>query len=120
HELEPAITPRASGAWLINGRDTSFVQRDRHVFGRMAIGKQPMMLEGGAGSSDRMLRLCWIRGNDYGVAAMTIARDGTHLCGIDWHEEAIPLFYGEQWFGEKTASSAQASIDPEAFAIAYL
>jgi hypothetical protein len=119
-EVEPIAAPQLAGAWSINGREASFDQRGNHVVGQLALGKQTMIIDGGA-DANRMVRLNWIRGNDYGMTALSVSRDGRHLSGLMWHEEAIPLFFSEQWFGEKKASAnATAAFNRDGFAIAYL
>jgi len=65
----------------------------------MQIGKQPIHFDGGF--DGLIYRLNWIRGNDYGLALLSVAPGGEHLSGIEWHEEAVPLFYGDSWFGHQ-------------------
>jgi hypothetical protein len=99
--IETAALTRAplAGAWRVNGRATALAQRGNHVTGTMEMGTVPMRLEGGF-DRGRMLRLLYLRGNDYGLAAVGISPDGRHLSGLTWHEEPIPLFHGDSWFGE--------------------
>jgi hypothetical protein len=117
-ELEPPVTPHVAGTWKINGRDASLAQFGNHLAGAMQINKEPMHFEGGI-DSNRMLRLLWIRGAEFGIAAVTVSRDGKHLCGLDWHEEPIPLFHDEQWFGERV-SDAMPADDSETFGVTYI
>src|ERR1700682_5339233 len=120
-ELASPKPPQIGGSWRVNGHRTSFAQFGNHVAGTMdisATGANPMHLEGGA-EANRMLRLSWIRGEDYGVAAVTVSPDGKRLCGIDWHEEPIPLFYDEGWLGERTGDSRPED-DAQQFAASYL
>jgi hypothetical protein len=98
-ELEPARIGRLEGDWSVNGVPATFLQRGGHVAGVMALGKVPIGFDGG--SDGRIYRLAWVRGNDYGVAAFAVSPDSQHLSAIEWHEEAIPLFYGDSWFGER-------------------
>lgn len=92
------------GCWSINGSAAGFVQRGTRATGVLAQGAQPFFFAGG--TNGRLWRFNWIRGNDYGYAAITVSPDGKHLSGIDWHEEAIPLFLGTDWFGERTSCGA--------------
>jgi F5/8 type C domain len=117
-ELEAPTTPRVAGTWKINGCDTSLAQFGSHLAGAMQINKQPMHLEGGI-ESNRMLRLLWIRGAEFGIAAVSVSRDGKHLSGLDWHEEPIPLFHDDAWFGDRISDAVPAD-DAETFAIAYV
>lgn len=117
-ELEPPAFPRIAGSWKVNGRDTAFAQSGDHVTGVMQMGKEPLHLEGGVDGS-RMLRLLWVRGLEFGVAAMTVSRDGKHLSGIDWHEEPIPLFFDDSWFGERVGDVTPAD-ETQLFAVSYL
>jgi hypothetical protein len=117
-ELEPPTPPHLAGSWKMNGRDASFAQFGNHVIGVIQINRLPMLLEGGVEGS-RMLRLAWIRGAEFGVAAGSVSRDGKHNNLIDWHEEPIPLFFDEAWFGDRTSDATPAD-DSETFAVSLL
>ena len=70
----------------------------------------PIDLAGG--TNGRIWRFNWIRGNDYGMSMLTVSPDGKHLSGIDWHEEAIPLFFDTSWFGDRgPCTSTLAAFD---------
>jgi hypothetical protein len=98
-ELEPPRVGDIAGCWSINGVAAAFERRGDRVTGSVAFANQPMQLDGGF--DGRVYRFNWIRGNDYGYALLTVAPDGKTFSGIEWHEEAIPLFYGDSWFGAK-------------------
>ena len=98
-ELEPARMGTIDGCWSINGMSAQFATKGSLVRGTLAIGKEPLELNGGA--DERSVRFVWTRGNDYGLAILTVAPDGKHLSGTTWHEEAIPMFYAGAWFGER-------------------
>jgi hypothetical protein len=122
-ELEPPRIGRLDGAWTVNGNRAAFLQRGGHVFGVLNLGKQPIGFEGG--SDGRIYRLAWVRGNDYGLAAAGVSPDSQHFSAIEWHEEAIPLFYGDSWFGERFHAAAAESPplrvpDINAVAVAHL
>jgi nucleotide-binding universal stress UspA family protein len=53
-----------------------------------------------------MWRFEWIRGAEFGYAAFAVSPDGLHLDGVQWHEEAIPFFFGDAWFGERDKQCA--------------
>lgn len=100
-ELEPPRPGPIEGCWALNGRAARFAQRGAHVVGALALGNLPLFLDGG--SDGRIVRFVWIRGNDYGLALMSVSPDGKHLTALSWHEEAIPLFRAESWFGQAGA-----------------
>jgi hypothetical protein len=108
-EVAPHVEPALEGCWSVNGSAATFAQHGSHAIGVLTRGQQPVFLEGG--SNGRLWRFNWIRGNDYGYTAVTIAPDGKHLSGLEWHEEAIPLFRGWPWFGEQTQCSAPTPRD---------
>jgi hypothetical protein len=87
------------GCWTINGEKAQFVQKGSHIGGVLMTGKAPMHFDGGFDGT--VLRLSWIQGNDYGLSLLTVSPDGRHLSGLNWHEEAIPLFFDTTWIGER-------------------
>ncbi|HEV2722690.1 MAG TPA: discoidin domain-containing protein [Thermoanaerobaculia bacterium] len=97
HELAPARPGRISGSWLINGRAAEFSETG----GTMQYAHSQLHFEGG--SNGRVYRFEWIRGPEFGYAIFAVSPDGKHLNGVQWHEEIIPLFFGDAWFGERTA-----------------
>ena len=98
------------GCWSINGEKAQFAQKGTHVGGILETGTVPMHFDGGF--DGRLLRLNWIRGNDYGMSLLTVSPDGQHLSGLNWHEEAIPLFFDTTWFGERApCTSALSAFD---------
>jgi hypothetical protein len=99
-EIAPRVDPRIDGCWSINGSAALFVQRGIRATGVLMRGAQPIFLEGG--TTGRIWRFNWIHGNDFGYTAFAISPDDKHFSGIEWHEEAIPLFRALPWFGERT------------------
>lgn len=118
HELESPPPPRVAGTWRVNGNEASLAQFGNHLVGAMVINDVPMHVEGGI-EANRLLRLLWIRGPEFGIAAVSVSRDGKHLSGMDWHEEPIPLFYDTAWFGDRVSDAVPAD-DSDTFAINYL
>ena len=114
-ELEPPRPGPIEGCWALNGRAARFAQRGAHVAGVLAIGNLPLYLDGG--SDGRIVRLVWIRGNDYGLALASVSPDSKHLTALEWHEEAIPLFRAESWFGQPGACPAVSLRDDVAAAL---
>jgi hypothetical protein len=117
-ELEPPPLPHLTGSWRVNGHGAAFAQFGNHITGALQLNKQPYFFEGGA-DGNRMLRLLWIRGLEYGYAAATVSRDGRHLSFIDWYEEPIPFFYDDAWFGERE-SDALPPDESEVFAASFV
>ena len=103
-ELEPAHVGAIGGCWSFNGSPAYFEQRGGRILGVVAVGNQPVYLDGGV--AGRVYRFVWIRGNDYGLALMTVSADSRHLTALSWHEEAITMFRAGSWFGERCAPGA--------------
>jgi len=110
-EVGTARTGDIGGCWSVNGEPARFVRNGNHVTGVLQTGKAPIHFDGGI--DGRAIRLNWIRGNDYGMSLLTVSPDGQHLNGLNWHEEAIPMFFDTSWFGERKpcVGTAPASID---------
>jgi hypothetical protein len=106
-EIAPRRDSSLDGCWTINGNAAAFAQHGSRATGVLTQGAQPFFLAGG--TDGRMWRFNWIRGNDYGYAALTISPNGKHLSAIDWHEEAIPLFTAIPWYGERAPCVAPAT-----------
>jgi hypothetical protein len=97
-ELAPARGGTIDGCWTVNGRRAAFQSRGAHTAGAMQYTHDTLYFEGG--SNGTLQRFEWIRGAEYGYAAIAVSPDGLHLNGIQWHEEIVPLFFGDAWFGE--------------------
>ena len=96
--LEPVRPGSLDGCWSINGLDASFAQHGASVTGAVA-GPQTLTIDGG--SDGRFYRLLWLRGPEYGIAAVAVSPDGQHLSGVFWHEESYPPFLTTTWFGDR-------------------
>jgi hypothetical protein len=103
-ELESPHPGAIEGCWTLNGSPAVFEKRGGRILGAVAIGNQPIYLDGG--SDGRVYRFVWTRGNDYGLALITVSPDGKHLTALVWHEEAIPMFRADSWFGEPAPCGA--------------
>jgi hypothetical protein len=103
-ELEPPRLGPIKGCWSLNGSPAVFERRGGRILGAVSLGGQPIYLDGGG--NGRVYRFVWIRGNDFGLAMMTVSPDGKHLTGLVWHEEPIPLFRADTWFGEPAPCGA--------------
>jgi len=103
-ELAAAHRGPIDGCWLVNGRRAAFQSRGTRTAGAMQYVRDTLYL--GGGGDGRMWRFEWIRGAEFGYAAFAVSPDGLHLNGIQWHEEVIPLFFGDAWFGERDKECA--------------
>lgn len=117
-ELAPPAPRQLTGTWKLNGHDAAFAQFGNHISGVIQYNKLPVYVEGGV-SNNRLLRLLWIRGLEHGLGVATVSRDGKHFGMIEWHEEPIPLFYDDAWFGERV-SETPAPDTTEVFAASYM
>ncbi|HET7710303.1 MAG TPA: discoidin domain-containing protein [Thermoanaerobaculia bacterium] len=98
-QIEPR-EPRLDGCFEINGAPAAFRQTGARVSG--AIGaRDPILLEGG--SDGRFFRFAWVRGPQYGFAAISTSPGDATLSGMLWHEEALPLFFRTAWQGQKSS-----------------
>ncbi|MEO8217584.1 MAG: discoidin domain-containing protein [Acidobacteriota bacterium] len=97
-EVGPYRRPDITGSWSINGLKGLFLQSGSRVHGTVAMSP-PMTIEGGW--NGRTIPFAWTRGPQYGLGVLGLSADGKYLNGEWWYEEAIPLFYGTTWFGEK-------------------
>lgn len=97
-ELEPPHPGDLAGCWTLNGTYATFERHGASLAGLIEMREIPMQLDGGF--DGRVYRFNWVRGNDYGYALFSVSPDSKHFSALEWHEEAIPLFYGESWFGE--------------------
>ena len=110
-EVEQPHPGNIDGCWSINGENARFGRSGNHVTGILETGKEPIHFDGGF--DGRAIRLNWIRGNDYGMSLLTVSPDGQHLNGLNWHEEAIPMFFDTSWFGDRKpcVGAAPAAFD---------
>jgi hypothetical protein len=99
--LEPVRPGSLDGCWELDTERAAMTQQGSYVSGRSG----GLLLDGG--SDGRFYRFAWIKGEQYGLAAISVTPDGRHLSGIKWHEEAEPLFVGTTWIGAKTADCAE-------------
>lgn len=106
-ELAPPRPGSIAGSWRVNGRDAEFSSETN---GAMRYRDSTLFFEGG--SNGRVYRYEWIRGPELGYAMFTVSPDGKHLNGVQWHEEVLPLFFGDAWFGERAEGHvAAAAVD---------
>jgi hypothetical protein len=113
--LEPRTPRSLDGCWNVNAFRAHLVQRDAadaRVFGSFAEGGDVLQVDGG--SDGLLYRFAWIRGPQFGFAALAVSPEDKHLSGAVWHEEVIPLFGGGSWIGERGACSDAAPRDDSA------
>ncbi len=99
--LETPKPASMTGCFAINGFPASFVQSGAEVVGQVGAGTRLAIVEGG--SDGRFYRFAWVRGLEFGLAAVSITPDGEHVSGIVWHEEAIQQqqFFAADWLGDR-------------------
>jgi outer membrane protein OmpA-like peptidoglycan-associated protein len=108
--LEEPHSGALNGCWTVNGQPATFAANVNDVSAYVG-GQDNTTLEGG--SNGRFYRFAWIRGAEYGLAALSVTPDGKHLSGFVWHEEAIQsdLFYANDWFGDRAACAPAKARD---------
>lgn len=105
-ELEPAHSGPIGGCWSINGLPTSFVETGAAVTGVVGAPENAV-LEGDF--DGHFYRFAWVRGREYGLAAISVSRDGASLSGLRWHEQALmqDQFYADDWLGRRSDGEAR-------------
>lgn len=104
--VEPLQPRSLEGCWSVNAMTAAFSQKGSEVWGR--IGDMKLV-----GTTDgRAFRINWSKGAEYGVALLTVSPDNRHFSGIKWHEEAFPLFTGDNWFGERLSTCNEQPARP--------
>ncbi len=106
--LIEAPAPAIGGCFAVNGFHASFVQKGAEVVGEVAGDARSTLVEGG--SDGRFFRFAWVRGPEYGLAAVSVTPDGRHLSGIVWHEEALgeTQFFAPDWLGDRVSCEKTA------------
>ncbi|MEO8033693.1 MAG: discoidin domain-containing protein [Acidobacteriota bacterium] len=104
--LEPPKPRSLEGCWSVNAMTGAFSQNGPDVWGHIG----DIRIEGT--TDGRTFRLAWSKGAEYGVALLTVSPDNRHFSGIKWHEEALPLFTGDNWFGERRRDCAEQPEHP--------
>lgn len=102
-EVAPPSPRSLAGCWTINGVPATLSQNGAHVFGTIET-TPPTHIDGGF--DGRLFRFMWTRGAAFGPAAISISPDSHQLSGHQWHEEAVPLFFAESWFGDRNECTA--------------
>jgi hypothetical protein len=96
-----------TGCWIVNGSKLTLAQDGDHVFGQLE-GSKPTLIDGG--SDGRFVRFVWVRDREFGYGAFSVEESGHHLSGRLWHEEPIPIFSGEAWFGERSPCTGRTMV----------
>ena len=102
---EPLPQKSIAGCWTIGADPAELVQSGAFASGYIG-GTLDTWLEGGF--DGRVFRFAWIRGKEYGLAAIGLTPDSNHLSGVVWHEEAIQSsqFFAPDWLGERCGGQA--------------
>lgn len=116
--LEPAKPGSLDGCWQMDVDSAAMHQQGAYVFGSVAETNSALLLDGG--SDGHFYRFVWIKGQQYGVAAIGVSPDGQHLSGAKWHEEAETLFLSTSWMGTKAPTCAGRPTVSEAVFRFYL
>ena len=106
--VSPPVAQPIAGCWSINGKPATFVEENGRIRGKFG----DVFLQGGVDGA--LYRLMWVRGPQWGHAAITISPDGKKLTGIKWHEEPIQYNFGESWFGEQCEGPPPAQVPRDA------
>jgi hypothetical protein len=102
-ELEPVPPPSFSGRWNVNGQELELSQEGNVVYGAVRMNP-PMIFYGTV--AGRSARLAWSRGNENGIARISIDRSSTHLSGGWWWIDPLLNFYlGEAWISARTGDA---------------
>lgn len=103
--LDSTNAGQLDGCFSVNGFPSTFTQSGSTVTGFVG-GNDHTTFEGG--TDGHFYRLAWIRGPQFGLAAMTVTPDGKHLSAIVWHEEAVQAsqFFADDLLGDRVPCSA--------------
>ena len=118
HELAPPPHPALDGCWTVNGRPAAFSTRGGRTTGAMQYAHDTLYFDGAR--DGRFWRFEWVRGAEFGYAAVAVSPDGQRLNGVLWHEEIIPLFFGDAWFGEHVECGGHAALTETTVADEFL
>ena len=110
-ESQPPKSADVSGCWSTNGDAARFERNGARVVGAAALGRQAMQLEGGF--DGRIYRFNWMRGSEFGYLLLSTTPDAQSFSAIEWHEDVIPLFYGDSWFGTRTRCGEPLPLDSD-------
>lgn len=107
--LDPVKPGPIAGCWMADTRKGAFAQHGAHAAGQI----DGAIFDGG--SDGKFYRFLWIKGKEYGLAAISVTPDGNHLSGIRWHEEALDLFVQDTWVAARTSCGEQPATGEEVF-----
>lgn len=110
--LEPMAPRSLDGCWSINRITTASFQQQGNSFSGSIGG---LSVDGG--TDGRAFRFVWTRGPQFGMGLVTLTPDSRHLTGLQWYEEATPLFLGDSWFGDRVACGAKKAPPQNVFEI---
>jgi hypothetical protein len=109
-EIYPAELKSFDGCWTINGRQAQLTQRGARITGIILSsheGEPVTVLDGG--TDGRVARLMWMRGPQWGYAAVTLTADSRFLSALTFHQNPLTGYVGRAWFGQR----CEARLQPE-------
>ena len=109
-ELEQPARRSIDGCWAINTFPAAFTERGASAYGWFDQ-RERMWLQGGF--DGRVWRFLWIRGPQFGLVALTMPPDSSHLSGLKWFEDADPYKIGDSLFGDRRECAEPQSPGPD-------
>ncbi len=108
---------RFGGCWTIDGRPALLVQRGARITGVIGDyhgGPTTTVVDGG--TDGRVARLMWMRGPQWGYAAVTLTPDARELSAVTFHQNPLAGYVGRAWFGQRcTQQYTVTGAPPEDF-----
>lgn len=107
-ELEPVARPSFAGRWSVNGQTLDLSQEGDVLYGVVAM-EPPMIFCGTI--AGRVARLAWSRGNESGVAWLSVNRTSSRINGLWWWiDPTLDFVLGEPWIGERTGDARRFTV----------
>jgi hypothetical protein len=97
-EIYPAELKSFDGCWMINGQQAQLVQRGARITG-VIFGEPMTALDGGI--DGRVAKLMWLRGPQWGYAAVTLTADQRALSALTFHQNPLTGYAARAWFGQR-------------------
>jgi hypothetical protein len=108
-EIYPAELKSFDGCWTINGQQAQLTQRGARITG-VIQGPPITVLDGG--TDGRVARLMWMRGPQWGYAAVTLTADSRVLSALTFHQNPLTGYVGRAWFGQRCEAQLQLESVP--------
>ncbi|HEX8616932.1 MAG TPA: hypothetical protein VF911_05015, partial [Thermoanaerobaculia bacterium] len=108
-EIGPPELKSFDGCWTINGQQAVITQQGARVTG--VIQSDPVTVLDG-GTDGRVARLMWMRGPQWGYAAVTLTADQRALSALTFHQNPLTGYVGRAWFGTRCESGQKLETAP--------